>query len=164
MSKICPNCQYPNLDKSETCFKCGADITPRALRVAKEEVREQERQERLAEASRRQERQNFIASTHENPNNTDYEYSFENVKDNIERVYKIFHILCIIGYIGCGVLLIVGFYSLGSQETEEVGVYCIMGSVIYSILICISDMLAKAIKLWLINISYNLSSINNRHE
>ena len=54
MAKICPECQYPNLDKAETCFKCGADISDIAMQEARARQRvEQTRQREQQEAQRR---------------------------------------------------------------------------------------------------------------
>ena len=46
MARICPECQYPNVDKAETCFKCGADITDERLREDRARISVQRRQER----------------------------------------------------------------------------------------------------------------------
>lgn len=44
MSKICPNCKYPNLDKAEVCFKCGADISAETIRETQARERREARQ------------------------------------------------------------------------------------------------------------------------
>lgn len=63
MSKICPNCKYPNSDNADECFKCKADISEAAIRerqvrerLERQRVRQEQQYARLQQ--RREERLN----------------------------------------------------------------------------------------------------------
>lgn len=58
MSKICPNCKYPNPDNADECFKCKADISEAA-------IRERQARERLERERVRQEQNNHRTSQNE---------------------------------------------------------------------------------------------------
>ena len=87
MAKICPECQYPNLDKAETCFKCGADISD----VAMQEARARQR----VEQARQEEQQEQIRIEQQQQNDISFLGNQRKAIDSINLCYHIVVIICI---------------------------------------------------------------------
>lgn len=103
MSKVCPNCNYPNPDNLDTCFKCGADISEATMR-----------QDRVRANLERNRRREVQRATRENENryttninlNTDSNLNY--TINTINNCYKwLVSLMC--GLIGLWVLGIANY-------------------------------------------------------